>query len=273
MCRGSLHGPNCSFDHGYSQLQYMMAECPCSVGHAGSLPRRGAEAISHGQACLADHRDFAVAARAGWSMFLLCVSSKSRETCSGCVGRALCTGTGPGLTPAIRAGKGWRGRRELAPRCSATQLGACIVMVYRQRSSIYTLVRTSTTTTTTTPTTRRLFCSRVTDSFRCPARWTWQSMDVDWAGEAPQGSPAPGMAPSREDDGCHGAGDGPSPTVQSPRGLWWEGRERRQGTRRTPACGHRRPCLRWSARHLCLRWRGRSGAAAPYGAPNGNPPS
>ena len=28
------------------------------------------------------------------------------------VGRALCTGTGPGLTPAIRAGKGWRGRRE-----------------------------------------------------------------------------------------------------------------------------------------------------------------
>ena len=24
------------------------------------------------------------------------------------VGRALCTGTGPGLTPAIRAGKGWR---------------------------------------------------------------------------------------------------------------------------------------------------------------------
>ena len=24
----------------------------------------------------------------------------------------------------IRAGKGWRGRRELAPRCSATQLGA-----------------------------------------------------------------------------------------------------------------------------------------------------
>ena len=27
-------------------------------------------------------------------------------------------------SPAIRAGKGWRGRRELAPRCSATQLGA-----------------------------------------------------------------------------------------------------------------------------------------------------
>ena len=28
------------------------------------------------------------------------------------------------VPPAIRAGKGWRGRRELAPRCSATQLGA-----------------------------------------------------------------------------------------------------------------------------------------------------
>ena len=38
--------------------------------------------------------------------------------------RALCTGTRPGLTPAIRAGKGWRGRRELAPRCSATQVAA-----------------------------------------------------------------------------------------------------------------------------------------------------
>ena len=32
---------------------------------------------------------------------------------------------GQGLTPAIRAGKGWRGRWELAPRRSATQLGAC----------------------------------------------------------------------------------------------------------------------------------------------------
>ena len=24
--RGSPHGPNCSFDHGHSQLQYMMAD-------------------------------------------------------------------------------------------------------------------------------------------------------------------------------------------------------------------------------------------------------
>ena len=37
---------------------------------------------------------------------------------------AVYTGTRPGLTPAIRAVKGWRGRRELAPRCSATHLAA-----------------------------------------------------------------------------------------------------------------------------------------------------
>ena len=36
------------------------------------------------------------------------------------------TGTRPGVSPVIRAGKGWRGRRELAPRCSATQLSACL---------------------------------------------------------------------------------------------------------------------------------------------------
>ena len=36
--------------------------------------------------------------------------------------RAVYTGTRPGVFPAIRAGKGWRGRRELAPRCSATRI-------------------------------------------------------------------------------------------------------------------------------------------------------
>ena len=46
------------------------------------------------------------------------------------VGRALCTGTGPGLTPAIRVGKGWRGRRELAPRCSATRINCMLIGVY-----------------------------------------------------------------------------------------------------------------------------------------------
>ena len=37
---------------------------------------------------------------------------------------AVYTGTRPWVAPTIRVGKGWRGRRELAPRCSATQLGA-----------------------------------------------------------------------------------------------------------------------------------------------------
>ena len=37
------------------------------------------------------------------------------------LGQCMYTGTRPGLTAAIRAGKGWRGR---APRCSATQLAA-----------------------------------------------------------------------------------------------------------------------------------------------------
>ena len=36
--------------------------------------------------------------------------------------RAVYTGTRPGLSPAIMAGKGWRGRRELALRCSATRI-------------------------------------------------------------------------------------------------------------------------------------------------------
>ena len=61
------------------------------------------EAVSHGPACLADDRDTPVALRQG----------DRRPWCEGLfVGGALCTGTGPGLTPAIRAGEGWRGRRE-----------------------------------------------------------------------------------------------------------------------------------------------------------------
>ena len=51
--------------------------------------------------------------------------------------RAVYTGTRPGLTPAIRAGKGWRGRRELAPRCSATHLGACFVGAYGETHVVH----------------------------------------------------------------------------------------------------------------------------------------
>ena len=47
------------------------------------------------------------------------------------VGRALCTGTGPGLIPAIRTGKGWRRRWELAPRRSATRIRCMPVRSYR----------------------------------------------------------------------------------------------------------------------------------------------
>ena len=63
---------------------------------------------------------------------------------------AVYTGTRPRVPPSIRAGKGWWGRRELAPRCSATQLGACSMRSYRQRHVRYTIVRTTTTTTTHT---------------------------------------------------------------------------------------------------------------------------
>ena len=83
--------------------------------------------------------------------------------------RAVYIGTRPGVSPVIRAGKGWRGRRELAPRCSATQLGACSMRSYRQRHVRYTIVRTTTTTTTTTGSDRlrelcfSVFCTMMVD--------------------------------------------------------------------------------------------------------------
>ena len=45
-----------------------------------------------------------------------------------------------------------------------------------------------------------------------------------------------------------------STAVHSLRGLWWEGGERRQGTRRTTAYRHGRPCFGRRGRHFCLRW-------------------
>ena len=50
---------------------------------------------------------------------------------------AVYTGKRPGVAPAIRAGKGWRGRRELAPRCSATQIG-CISLAHIDRDMCHT---------------------------------------------------------------------------------------------------------------------------------------
>ena len=63
------------------------------------------------------------------------------------------TGTRPGVSPAIRAGKGWRGRRELAPRCSATQLGASRWRISTETCVIHEACTTTIThsTTTTTP--------------------------------------------------------------------------------------------------------------------------
>ena len=63
----------------------------------------------------------------------------------------------------------------------------------------------------------------------------------------------------------------PSTTVHSAQGLWWRSRERRQGTRRTAAYGHRCPCLRGRGRHLCLRSPGRNGVTALRGTSQWNP--
>ena len=49
-----------------------------------------------------------------------CISWCEGKACLGRVHRYTARGS-----PAIRAGKGWRGRRELAPRCSATRI-SCI---------------------------------------------------------------------------------------------------------------------------------------------------
>ena len=60
--------PSCRKTIEISKFQYTVIDVPFCAG-------RDAEAYSHGSACLADHRDFAVAVRAGRSMSLLCRSS------------------------------------------------------------------------------------------------------------------------------------------------------------------------------------------------------
>ena len=61
--------------------------------------------------------------------------------------RAVYTGTRPGVSPAIRAGKGWRGRRELAPRCSATRI-SCIARTCQDRLAVSLIICTTHTTRT-----------------------------------------------------------------------------------------------------------------------------
>ena len=78
---------------------------------------------------------------------MLCSSKGAVRGLTGWLFWAVYTGTRPGVSPAIRAGKGWRGRRELA-FCHPIR---CMLMrSYRQRHVRYTIVRTTTTTTTTT---------------------------------------------------------------------------------------------------------------------------
>ena len=107
------------------------------------------------------------------------------------------TGTRPGVSPAIWAGKGWRGRRELAPRCSATQLGAS-----RWRISTETCVIHEACTTTTTTTRLRQVCANFV--FLCC------TMMAD-----PSGRPlSSGVAGDEESDGsapCCGMSGWPSP--------------------------------------------------------------
>ena len=55
-----------------------------------------------------------------------------------CVLVGPCTQYTARVDPRHQGGKGWRGRRELAPRRSATQLGACIVGACGDRHTSYT---------------------------------------------------------------------------------------------------------------------------------------
>ena len=82
-----------------------------------------------------------------WTMSLLCSSMGAVRGLTGWLFRAVYTGARPGVSPAIRAEKGWRGLRELAPWRSATRI-SCAVMVHRHIFHVRT-VRTTTTTTTT----------------------------------------------------------------------------------------------------------------------------
>ena len=87
----------------------LLLSCPCA------LPRQTAQSLR-----------LQCAARVLVSPCRVMVNFHSRWCCSCMTGWLFgpCTQEhGPG-SPTIRVGKGWRGRRELAPRCSATQFGA-----------------------------------------------------------------------------------------------------------------------------------------------------
>ena len=96
------------------------------------------------------------------------------------VGRALCTVTGPGLTPAIRAGKDCRGRREFLLGDLAPKFGHSLSMRverHARRTLISDHHHSSPTTTTSTQGSDRLLrlcwrfllCLCVVDH-----GWRWQ---------------------------------------------------------------------------------------------------
>ena len=68
--------------------------------------------------------------------------------CTQVHGWAVYTGTRPGF-PRHQGGKGWRGRRELAPRCSATRI-SCILRTRLDRHAVSSVIRTTHTTHTPT---------------------------------------------------------------------------------------------------------------------------
>ena len=63
--------PPCRKTMEISQLQYTVIDVPVELVMQVHFLVVAQRPFSHGLACLADHRDFAVAVRAGWSMFLL----------------------------------------------------------------------------------------------------------------------------------------------------------------------------------------------------------
>ena len=91
-------------------------------------------------------------------MTIMVMESRRAENCGGhrscfswCDGKAFfgpCTQVHGQGSPAIRAGKGWRGRRELAPRCSATRI-SCISGAWQDRLRRVLIISTTRTTNTT----------------------------------------------------------------------------------------------------------------------------
>ena len=180
------HGPVCSNNHRGSPVR-IWCRCPCcwfSTGAVvektveisqfrpgGARPRCAGQQVPQVQSARRQSISHVAASRricstlTRWSMSRLCFaclllfSNRCRD------GRWVffgpCTLVHGQGSPAIRAGKGWRGRWELAPRCSATQLGAlrrlagqtpsCLNYPYHTHHTHHTHITHTTTHTTPTP--------------------------------------------------------------------------------------------------------------------------